>query len=264
MRLLDVEVLVESSRRQRTSLGNVEKDYVLSVALVKLAEVPVSRYFVFKGGTCLKKAYFPDYRFSADLDFTCVQNNAAQVKENIIKIFRNNEIEGVQFLDVLDRTGKGKKSLNLVIQYISKIAGEKRHIDSVRVDFNFKNAVFLKPETGSLIFPEEYALPPTELKVMSLSEILSEKAHAVYKRPKPRDLYDLWILLKKDVRFDVQLVNRKLKPLNKTFAQESFQERLKLLETKWKRDMSGLITDYPNFESTKNETLKIIGRQLEK
>lgn len=24
----------------------------------------------FKGGTCLRKAYFPDYRFSEDLDFT--------------------------------------------------------------------------------------------------------------------------------------------------------------------------------------------------
>jgi predicted nucleotidyltransferase component of viral defense system len=30
----------------------------------------VTQNFIFKGGTCLKKCYFEDYRFSEDLDFT--------------------------------------------------------------------------------------------------------------------------------------------------------------------------------------------------
>jgi len=28
---------------------------------------------IFKGGTCLRKCYFPDYRFSEDLDFTATK-----------------------------------------------------------------------------------------------------------------------------------------------------------------------------------------------
>jgi len=31
---------------------------------------------IFKGGTCLRKCYFPDYRFSEDLDFTATKHLA--------------------------------------------------------------------------------------------------------------------------------------------------------------------------------------------
>ncbi|WP_431214673.1 nucleotidyl transferase AbiEii/AbiGii toxin family protein [Puia sp. P3] len=34
----------------------------------------LSDNLVFKGGTVLKKVYFPDYRFSEDLDFTLLDN----------------------------------------------------------------------------------------------------------------------------------------------------------------------------------------------
>ena len=49
----------------------IEKDYVLSWILYGIAKhKKLSKTFVFKGGTALKKAYFQDYRFSEDLDFT--------------------------------------------------------------------------------------------------------------------------------------------------------------------------------------------------
>ena len=49
----------------------VEKDYALSYLLAGIVDVPMLReMLVFKGGTCLRKAYFPGYRFSEDLDFT--------------------------------------------------------------------------------------------------------------------------------------------------------------------------------------------------
>lgn len=49
----------------------VEKDYALSYLLAGIAETSLLREsLVFKGGTCLRKAYFPGYRFSEDLDFS--------------------------------------------------------------------------------------------------------------------------------------------------------------------------------------------------
>jgi predicted nucleotidyltransferase component of viral defense system len=49
----------------------VEKDYALSYLLAGIAETSLLREsLVFKGGTCLRKAYFSGYRFSEDLDFT--------------------------------------------------------------------------------------------------------------------------------------------------------------------------------------------------
>jgi predicted nucleotidyltransferase component of viral defense system len=49
----------------------LEKDYALSYLLVGISAVPALREsLVFKGGTCLRKAYFAGYRFSEDLDYT--------------------------------------------------------------------------------------------------------------------------------------------------------------------------------------------------
>ena len=49
----------------------VEKDYVLNWILAGIAADPVlSKSQIFKGGTCLKKCFFENYRFSEDLDFT--------------------------------------------------------------------------------------------------------------------------------------------------------------------------------------------------
>ena len=49
----------------------IDKDWVLGHFLNAMYELKdVSEKFVFKGGTCLKKCYFQDYRFSEDLDFT--------------------------------------------------------------------------------------------------------------------------------------------------------------------------------------------------
>lgn len=52
----------------------VELDYALGWALRGIAHhESLSGRLVFKGGTCLRKCYFPGYRFSEDLDFTAVE-----------------------------------------------------------------------------------------------------------------------------------------------------------------------------------------------
>lgn len=52
----------------------IELDYALGWALRGIAGHPLlAKRPVFKGGTCLRKCYFPDYRFSEDLDFTARQ-----------------------------------------------------------------------------------------------------------------------------------------------------------------------------------------------
>jgi len=54
----------------------IEKDYVLSWILRGVAQHEnLYKVIAFKGGTVLKRAYFEDYRFSEDLDFTLLNNN---------------------------------------------------------------------------------------------------------------------------------------------------------------------------------------------
>lgn len=54
----------------------VEKDYVLGWLLAAISHhEAISKHWVFKGGTCLKKCYFETYRFSEDLDFTLLDSS---------------------------------------------------------------------------------------------------------------------------------------------------------------------------------------------
>ena len=58
-----------------TKLGlrdtQIEKDYVIGWVLKGISETDILKEkLIFKGGTALRKIYFPDYRLSEDLDFT--------------------------------------------------------------------------------------------------------------------------------------------------------------------------------------------------
>ena len=66
----------------------IEKDYVLSWILKGISEnEELLKAIAFKGGTVLKKVYFPDYRYSEDLDFTLL-NNSLTIEE-IFSRFKN-------------------------------------------------------------------------------------------------------------------------------------------------------------------------------
>ena len=65
--------LRDEAQRLGVPLDVVERDYAIGYVLAALYERDsLASALVFKGGTALKKAYFGDYRFSVDLDFTAV------------------------------------------------------------------------------------------------------------------------------------------------------------------------------------------------
>ena len=66
--------------------SQIEKDYVLTWILYGVSRNDIlSKLLVFKGGTVLKKAYFEDYRFSEDLDFTLLDENISN--DDLLKEF---------------------------------------------------------------------------------------------------------------------------------------------------------------------------------
>lgn len=66
----------------------VDKDYVLGHFL----SVFIAHYeddLIFKGGTCLRKCYIEDYRFSEDLDFTSLDKDFILEQKKIGKYCQN-------------------------------------------------------------------------------------------------------------------------------------------------------------------------------
>lgn len=73
--MIDRKEIMDFSREFVLTANVIEKDYVLGWVLAGISNHPeLSRSWVFKGGTCLKKCYFETYRFSEDLDFTVVDS----------------------------------------------------------------------------------------------------------------------------------------------------------------------------------------------
>ncbi len=66
--------------------GVIEKDMALTMALCELSKTSVATQLVFKGGTALKKAYFPAFRYSEDLDFTVPNAGPAVIEESLARV----------------------------------------------------------------------------------------------------------------------------------------------------------------------------------
>ncbi len=61
------------AEQQGVAKTTIDKDWALGHFVNAIFSLSECRdQLVFKGGTCLKKCYFPNYRFSEDLDFTVV------------------------------------------------------------------------------------------------------------------------------------------------------------------------------------------------
>ena len=60
------------AEKEGLRFDQVEKDYVILWLLHGLTRPGLAlNGWVFKGGTCLRHCYYPGYRFSEDLDFSC-------------------------------------------------------------------------------------------------------------------------------------------------------------------------------------------------
>jgi len=225
-------------------LGTVEKDQAITLALGVLARQPYIRKMVFKGGTALGKAYFRDYRFSGDLDFTV----SADVTEDLLgsaKAFvQAGERDGIRFTGMRrEPTRASGRSVRLRSEDMNG------HPNSILVEMSLREKVLRTPEPRLLHDPYRVLEGDVRIPTMALPEILAEKVRALLMRRKARDLYDLWSLLRRNVPVEEDLVEAKLgwwKPRMRYDA-AVLAARVGELEPLWERDMGLLLGNPPPF-----------------
>ena len=180
----------------------VERDYVLSWALAGLYRRPtLAETLVFKGGTALRKCYFPDYRFSADLDFTLrtpltLQELRLGVEEAGQSI---TEETGIRLAVVDFRTLRdvpGEEAYQGKIEYTGPLGRLGTHQPRIKLDLTVYETLVLPPENCLVYHPYSDA-DSLNLAVptYALDEMLAEKLRAMLRRARARDLYDVWQLL---------------------------------------------------------------------
>ena len=179
----------------------VEKDYALGWLLAGIAAHPaIGPRWVFKGGTCLKKCYFETYRFSEDLDFTL------QDADHLDEAFLANVFEEVGEW-VYDACGlqlppearkfevftnpRGSQSAQGRLGYRGPL-GRAGDPPRIKLDLAADEVLVLAPVQRPVHHPYS-DLPEAGIRVLSYSfeEVFAEKMRALAERQRPRDLYDV-------------------------------------------------------------------------
>ena len=71
--MIKKEELIKFQKETGLLISTIEKDYVLGLLIWSFTQNKnLNTQWVFKEGSCLKKCYFQDYRFSEDLDYTVI------------------------------------------------------------------------------------------------------------------------------------------------------------------------------------------------
>jgi len=189
----------ELSKKLKTNESVVYREFLQLYLLNGLYSLTGSERVFFKGGTALHLIYKTP-RFSEDLDFT-VGFSENKFKDLIREVFLQSE-KGIQISFKEKKTITGKSYLataefpNLSYEVF------------VKLDFSFREVC--KDPQKSIVETSFPILFKSYVYHLSEREIFAEKVRAILTRRKGRDIYDLWFLLNREVRFDDKLVKDKL------------------------------------------------------
>lgn len=179
----------------------IEKDYCLTWVLLGMAKLKIASELIFYGGTALKKIYFDDYRFSYDLDFILLHLEVNELLENFAKVFtylkKKANLKCELNPERVWREG-GRSKFPLAYDGFAQIGGIKEvEVDVVKLT----ETEITKPIKERKILTQYSDLKDAsaKLRVYSLEAIATDKLVTVLdtSRSEPRDLYDLWYLLKR-------------------------------------------------------------------
>lgn len=195
-------------------VGLVEKDIWITYALREIFSLPEAKHLVFKGGTCLVKAYCGYYRFSEDIDLTWANG---KVREHA---FRKAIIEKVRsqlglewdyhdkvktgmagthsggimnYFFLTPKNGSTPSKLKITVAFDEKLSfqTERRKLRHIEVNREKeRELVAMFDDVARAYFG------PLEVPCYSLQEIGAEKIRAVLTRKlqpvRSRDLFDLY------------------------------------------------------------------------
>lgn len=173
----------------KTALWIIEKDYALSYLLSGIFKVPqLMDILVLKGGTALKKAYFQDYRFSEDLDFsTRSERNDLEISEGIAKAIKNMEHDlqergpfNIQSEPLILREPHPGKQLAYIIKV--QFPYHREPMCRLKVEITVDEPVMLAVETRPILHPYDEPFE-ARIRVYQLAEIGCRKVSSALTEP---------------------------------------------------------------------------------
>ncbi|GHU67504.1 hypothetical protein FACS189413_02380 [Bacteroidia bacterium] len=270
---------------QKVRTTTIDKDWVLGHFIDAIYTVPECRKnLIFKGGTCLKKCRFPDYRFSEDLDFTAINANFVfdmkMLKKIVALISERTEIPlYIQSLEILQFN-------NQLTGYCAKVKfwgadhsknqqppEPNRWQTSIKIEIILYEKMIFEPEIANIIhnYSDKLTENAQNIPIYSIYEVLSEKLRALIQRSytAPRDYYDIWYLSKKVENIDWKKVvsgfNEKVKYKNLQYSgvEDLINEHNdKILKSTWKNSLEHQIKEgkLPEYETVRDDLKQLFDK----
>ncbi len=266
-------------------INNIIKDYAINWILYTVWKSGYWSGFILKGGTCLRKAYFGEYRVSIDIDY------------NLMGMDGHKELLETVFIDELEKTNKispvkfRAESVRIKEEYGSRLHKGKLVGYQIRIPFHpylperpipwrgtepvikvdltldRYERTLLKPKIKPLIvedtmWPQLYSV---RIQAYSLEEIYAEKTRALVQRIRVRDLYDLWFL-NKSRAVNLEIVAKILPhkfaikelDLSEIDIIHSLLYHKEEFERSWKRYLPQFVPNVPPFEPVWNSVIRAI------
>lgn len=237
----------------------IEKDYVISWILWGIARNEfLNKNLVFKGGTCLKKIYFDDYRYSEDMDFTLMDDSVPdkEILNNFQSIFDEIKEESRIKIEIIEDTidnHADSGSLKFKIGYKATHGSDEIKVDITRGET-------IEFDTEHRIVQNNYSDIEEEDEIRthcySLNEILIEKMTALMGRTIPRDLYDFNFLIENEnLELQDVYIEFMRKAKNKGHNPKEFVNKVlpkkKTFERDWETSLSKQMPDdeLPDFKN---------------
>jgi len=228
---------------QRNGVGMQvqERDYVQHLILWLL--YTRSQALIFKGGTALRLVYGGN-RYSEDLDFNGPDDTSA------LEMLWQGIVDGLEDFGVVAEV---RNIWDSGVGYSFDVSfqgplhdGRDRSKGKVRVDINQRPE---EVETHRQLVTSPYDdVRPFVVTALALDHLLAEKLRALLVRGQPRDLYDIWLLLRQGVEPDLALVERKLALYDRVWKREALEEAIERIRAGWERDLCPLLPQFVPYE----------------
>ena len=275
---------IEKAAEAESVLKNtIDKDWVLGHFIDGIYSIPnLKEALIFKGGTCLRKCYFPNYRFSEDLDFTCINPKFELTKETInqlIQVITKRTEIPLHIEEVLPLKHKEKLTgYKAIIKFWGADHPRnqappppERWTTSIKLEIILYEQMVFPVEIKEVHHPysDQLSQSPLEVPCYAIHEVLSEKLRALIQRSytAPRDFYDIWYLANnvKDINWEkvreAFFEKMKFKDIEFTGIEQMInEENNKRLKAAWENSLGHQIpkAKLPDYEVIKQELVKLL------
>lgn len=221
------------------------KDYFITALLYLLKDVPG---LYFKGGTSLHKIFLNYARLSEDIDFTLV-DDVEPIQQKIESIIMNSRL----FKEII-HDKRVDRFVRLVVHYVDPFGNE----GTIFIDLNRKASLILTPEQHRVphFYPDN--IPPFSLTTLSMKELIAEKVRATIERNKPRDHFDLYQIITRQLPIDLALVEAKCKESGGAMDIIQMFHRANKLKARWDKDVAPLLAKEVSF----SEVMKTLAQHF--